>query len=118
VIRNPADVLLNLEQECLAADRALTKRAWAECTRSWIAQRRLTHELEHALRTVERNSPEYVVAMKRVARIAKFREKQLERVKFFQANVGKRLLAVNRYRGFKRGYPGAERASVLIDTSR
>jgi hypothetical protein len=118
VIRDPADVLLNIEQECLAADKAIARRAWADCERSWIAQRRLTHELEHALRTVERGSPEFVVAMKRVERIRTFRDKQLERLKVFHANVGKRLTAVNRYRGFKRGYPGAERASVLIDTNR
>ncbi len=118
MIRDPAEVLLNIEQECLAADKAITRRAWNECERSWITQRRLTHELEHALRTLEPGTPDYIVAMKRIARIRTFRDKQLERVKIFHANIGKRLAAVNRYRGFRRGYPGVERASVLIDTNR
>ncbi len=59
-IRTPAEILVDLERECLAVDKALAERRWADCDPSWRAQRKLTHELDLAVRSLTPGTPESI----------------------------------------------------------
>jgi hypothetical protein len=114
--RSTAEILLALEQECLTVDRAIASRAWATCEKSWRSQRRLTHELDIALAELEPRSPEYVLAWKRIDRLRRYRDGQLQRLRTFNQAIGKRLTTFERYRSFAKGR-APERVSRLLDVT-
>jgi hypothetical protein len=116
MIRNPAQILLLLEQECLAVDRAIAARAWPACGASWRAQRKLTHELDIALRSLDPANPEALVARKRIDRLRRYREGQLQRLQMYNQSIGKRLTTYERFRSFaKQRRP--DRVSRLLDVT-
>jgi hypothetical protein len=116
MIRSTAEILLALEQECLAVDRAFAARAWSACERSWRAQRKLTHELDIAMSALQPQSPEYVLAWKRIDRLRRYRDVQIERFRTFNQSIGKRLTTIGRYRSFtKQRTP--ERVARLLDVT-
>ena len=98
--RAAAAVLDDLERACVAAEKGLREQRWRDCGKIWAAQRRLTHELEHALRQLETGSPDHKLALRRVARIAKYRDGQLKRLRQFHDAIGKRLVNLGRYRAY------------------
>jgi hypothetical protein len=100
VSRAAAAVLDELEQACVAVEKALREQRWSDCDPIWNRQRRLTHELELALRELVPGSPERALADKRVARVAKYRDGQLKRLRAFHAAIAKRLATLERYRAF------------------
>lgn len=116
MIRPPAEILLALEQECLTVDRAIAARAWAACDSSWRAQRKLTHELDIAMSELDPKSPEYAVAWKRIDRLTRYRNGQLQRLRTFNQSLGKRLTTFERFRSFAKGR-ATERVSRLLDVT-
>jgi len=115
MIRSPAELLLALEQECLAADVSIKKLDWAGCERSWRAQRKLTHELEISMRSVEPGSDEAKIARARIDRLRRYRDGQLKKLQAFNANVAKRLLTIGKYRNFAKSRGAIERPSTFLD---
>jgi len=114
MIRTPAEILLLLEQECLAVDRAIAARAWPTCGKSWRTQRRLTHELDIAVSALDPASPEAAVARKRIDRLRRYRDAQLQRLRAYNVSIGKRLTTFERYRSFAK-QRAPERVSRLLD---
>jgi hypothetical protein len=116
MLRTPAEILLALEQECLTVDRAIAARSWPACGRSWRLQRRLTHELDLAMRELDPQSQEYVLAWKRIDRLRRYRDGQLQRLRVFNQSVGKRLTTFERFRSFAK-QRAPERVSRLLDVT-
>jgi hypothetical protein len=116
MIRGTAEILLALEQECLMVDRAIAARAWSACDTSWRAQRRLTHELDIAMSALDPASPEVAIARKRIDRLRRYRDGQLQRLRTFHANIGRRLSTFERYRSFAKGRV-PERVSRMLDVT-
>lgn len=98
--RPAAAVLDELERACVDVETALREQRWCDCDPIWNRQRRLTHELELAMRDLTKGSPEHALALKRVARVAKYREGQLKRLRAFHSGIAKRLATLERYRAF------------------
>jgi hypothetical protein len=115
MIRPTAEVLLALEQECLLVDRAIASRAWDACDASCRRQRKLTHELDIALSALDPASPEAVVARKRIERLQRYRDGQLQKVTSFNASVGKRLSTIRRFRAFAKQRAPERATSHLLD---
>jgi hypothetical protein len=116
MIRTPAEILLLLEQECLAVDRAIAARAWKTCGASWRAQRKLTHELDISLRSIDAANPEAIVARNRIDRLRRYREGQLQRLQMYNQSIGKRLSTYERFRSFaKQRRP--DHVSRLLDVT-
>jgi hypothetical protein len=116
MIRTPAEILLLLEQECLAVDRAIATRSWPACGKSWRVQRKLTHELDIAMRAIDPTHPDAVVARKRIDRLRRYREGQLQRLQMYNQSIAKRLTTFERFRSFaKQRRP--ERVSRLLDVT-
>ena len=113
MIRAAAAVLDELERACIDAERALREQRWRDCDGIWNRQRRLTHELELALRELGQGSPEHKLAIKRVARIAKYRDGQLKRLQAFHATIGRRLATLGRYRAYAKTVGNGPRARLL-----
>ena len=111
--RGAAAVLDELERACIDAERALREQRWRDCDGIWNRQRRLTHELEVALREIVPGSPEHKLALKRVARIAKYREGQLKRLQAFHVTIGRRLATLGRYRAYAKTVGTGPRARLL-----
>jgi hypothetical protein len=116
MIRPAAEVLLALERECLKVDAAITTRAWSACEASWRVQRKLTHELEFALREIAPASTEMQLAVKRIERLRRYRDGQLKRLQAFNAALGKRLATLERFRSFTK-VNAAQRPSRLLDVT-
>lgn len=117
MIRPAIDVIVALERECLIVDKALEQKRWADCETSWRAQRRLTHELDIALREVKRGTPESQALFKRIDRLVKYRDAQLKRLETFSAAVGKRLRTIRDFGAYSKAV-GAERAAGFLDVNR
>lgn len=113
--RAAAAVLDDLEQACVAVEKALREQRWSDCDPIWNRQRRLTHELELSLRDLPVGTPERALAQKRVARVAKYRENQLKRLRAFHAGIAKRLATLERYRAFAKTVQ-APRSRILDGT--
>ena len=111
--RAAAAVLDELERACIDAERALREQRWRDCDGIWNRQRRLTHELELALREVEKGSPEHKLALKRIARVAKYRDGQLKRLEAFHATISRRLATLGRYRAYAKTIGTGPRARLL-----
>ncbi len=116
MIRTPAEILLLLEQECLAVDRAIAARAWPSCGKSWRAQRKLTHELDISMRAIDPATPEAIVARKRIERLRRYRDGQLQRLRTYNQAISKRLTTFERFRSFAK-QRRAERVSRLLDVT-
>jgi hypothetical protein len=115
MIRAAAEVLLALEQECLLVDRAIAARAWQACDASCRRQRKLTHELDIAMSALDPASPEAAVARKRIERLKRYRDGQLQKVTSFNASVGKRLSTFGRFRAFAKQRAPERAPSRLLD---
>jgi hypothetical protein len=115
MIRRPAEVLAALERECLAVDEAIKKLDWARCEMSWREQRRLTHELDHAMRDLPSQSEEVLMARRRIDRLVRYREGQIERLRAFNQSVAKRLTAIGKFRRFARARGTPERTTAFLD---
>jgi hypothetical protein len=100
--RTASAVLDDLERACVEVEKALREQRWDDCVPIWGTQRRLTHELEVALRDVPPESPEREAAMKRVVRVTKYRDGQLRRLRAFNAALGKRLATMERFGRYER----------------
>jgi hypothetical protein len=100
MIRTAPAVLDELEHACVEVEKALREQRWADCDPIWNRQRRLTHELEVALRDLAPGSPERALAQRRVTRVAKYRDAQLKRLRSFQVAITKQLATIERYRAF------------------
>ena len=116
MIRPSAEILLALEQECLVVDRAIAARAWTVCEKSWREQRRLTHELDIAFAELDPASPDVTVARKRIDRLRRYRDGQLQRLRKFNESIGKRLMTFERFRSYSK-IRAPERVSRLLDVS-
>jgi hypothetical protein len=116
VTRTPAAVLDELEHACVEVEKALREQRWADCNQIWNRQRRLTHELEVSIRSLTVNSPEHQAALKRIARIAKYRDGQLKRLRAFHSAIAKRLATIERYRAFSKTVGERPRSRVLDAT--
>jgi hypothetical protein len=116
MIRTTTEVLVALEQECLAFDKAIAARAWAACDESCRNQRRLTHELDIALSALDPASSEYALARKRIDRLTRYRDGQLQRLQAFNQSIGKRLTTVQKFRSFSKGR-SSERVSRMLDVT-
>lgn len=110
--RSPVELIVALERECLAVDKAIASRNWDACEASWRAQRRLTHELDLALADVS-SETERAKAIKRIDRLVKYRDGQLKRLKAFNEACATRLAVMGRYRSFKKSVDRERRASLL-----
>ncbi len=117
MIRPPAAVLLELERESLVVDEAIAGLAWDTCEASWRTQRRLTHELEIALRDVTPGSPDADVTRKRIDRLRRYRDVQLARLRSFNATVATRLANMERFRSFAKTRTTVDRPSLFLDTN-
>ena len=111
--RAAAAVLDDLERACIDAERALREQRWRDCDAIWNRQRRLTHELELSLNVLAPGSPEHKLALKRIARIAKYRDGQLKRLQAFHATIGRRLATLGRYRAYAKTVGSGPRAKLL-----
>lgn len=117
MIRRPVDLIVALERECLKVDSAIAKRQWEVCEESWRAQRLLTHELDIALNQQTVEPAEAAAARKRIARLTKYREGQLKRLKAFNEACATRLANMGRFKSFAKTV-GTERRSNLLDVTR
>jgi hypothetical protein len=115
MIRSPAEILLLLEQECLAVDRAIAAREWPACDASARVQRKLTHELDIAMTALDPSSPEVALVRKRIDRLKQYRDGQIQRLRAFNQSIGKRLTTMGRFRTFAKQRALAERSSKLLD---
>lgn len=111
--RTASAVLDELERACIEAERALREQRWRDCDVIWNRQRRLTHELELAMRELTKGSAEHKLALKRVARIAKYRDGQLKRLEAFHATIGRRLATLGRYRAYAKTIGRGPRSRLL-----
>jgi len=115
--RRPAELIVALERECLKVDKAIAQRRWDVCEESWRAQRLLTHELDIVLREQVWTPEEYAASMKRIDRLAKYREAQLKRLKAFNEACATRLANMGRFRSFAKNVTQERRSSLLDVTS-
>jgi hypothetical protein len=114
-MRDPATIIVALERECLKVDAAIEARRWPVCDASWRTQRRLTHELDIALRAIPRDSPDYAEALNRIDRLRRYRDGQLKRLRTLHDSIGKRLATFERFRTMARTVGGRQPRSFLID---
>ena len=94
-------------------EKALRAQRWEDCEPIWIAQRRLTHELEQTLRELAADSPEREAALKRVARVSKYRDGQLRRLRALSATTAKRLATLERFGRYSRSVSETPAARLL-----
>jgi hypothetical protein len=116
MIRPPVELIVALERECLAVDKAIASRNWEACEGSWRKQRLLTHELDISINEAHLSSDEYDPIMKRVSRLVKYREAQLKRLKAFNEACASRLATMGRFQSFSKTVT-RERRSSLLDVS-
>lgn len=114
MMRGPVEVLVALERECLDVDKAIAKRDWDACEGSWRKQRRLTHELDIALRERAQSPEERAKIQRRIERLARYRDGQLKRLQAFNEACATRLATMGRFKAFSRTIP-LERRSSLLD---
>jgi hypothetical protein len=117
MIRPAVDLIVALERECLKVDGAIAKRQWDVCEESWRAQRRLTHELDIALREQALPPVESAAVAKRIERLKRYRDAQLKRLKAFNEACATRLATMGRFRNFAKNVGGERRSSLLDVTS-
>ena len=113
--RTPVEIIVALERECLDVDRAIAVQDWDACEKSWTQQRRMTHELDIAMR--EQPAADPAPVFKRITRLAKYRDAQLKRLTEFNEAVATRLAQAGRFRSFQRMADREERRSALIDVN-
>lgn len=106
-------MLDDLERACVEAEKALREQRWRDCDAVWRRQRTLTHELEVALRELAMGTPERKAAFARIARISKYRDGQLRRLRAFHAATGKRLAMLANFRRFSKAVGKAPKARFL-----
>ena len=116
MIRRPVDLIVALERECLSVDGAIAQRRWEDCEASWQTQRLLTHELDIALREQTLTPPEWDAVKRRIARLARYREGQLKRLRAFNEACATRLTTMGRFRTFSKNVD-QERRSKLLDVT-
>ena len=114
MIRPAVELIVALERECLKVDDAIAKRQWDVCEESWRAQRRLTHELDIALRESPLNAADDAKMKKRIARLTKYRDAQLARLKAFNDACATRLANMGKFKAFAKTV-ATERRSSLLD---
>ena len=98
--RTPAQILVEMEQECLKVDRAIAEQRWDVCEESWRIQRQLTHELALVVRGIPPGTPDLIAVQKRIDRLVNYRDGQLRKLKAFNAAVAKRLGNISRFRRY------------------
>jgi hypothetical protein len=113
VSRAAAAVLDELERACVEAEEALREQRWRDCDAIWNRQRRLTHELELALNEVADGTAEYKLVVKRIARVAKYRDGQLKRLEAFHTTIAKRLATLGKYRSYAKTIGTGTRSRLL-----
>ena len=114
MIRPVAELIVMLERECLAVDKAIAARAWPDCEASWRRQRLLTHELDISLRENPADAPG---ARKRIERLTNYREAQLKRLREFNSAVAARIAQMGRFQKFSKTVATERRSSLLDVTS-
>ena len=113
--RPPTELIVALERECIEVDGAIARREWDACEASWTRQRRLTHELDIRMRETPPATPEEAAAIEnRIARLARYRDAQLKRLRAFNEACATRLATMGRYRSFTKTVD-RERRSNLLD---
>jgi hypothetical protein len=112
--RTPVEILVALERQCLDVDKAIAARDWEACEASWLQQRRMTHELDIAIRETPPADPPAV--FKRIKRLTKYRDVQLKRLREFNEACATRLATAGRFRSFQKTND-QERRSALIDVN-
>jgi hypothetical protein len=117
MIRQPVEVIIALERECIKVDGAIAKRQWKICGASWQEQRRLTHELDIAMREYVLTPEENASVRKRIARLASYRDSQLKRLQAFNEACATRLANMGRFRSFSKSVNRERRSSLLDVTS-
>jgi hypothetical protein len=113
MIRTPDEIIVALERECLAVDKAIAAQDWDACEISWTQQRRMTHELDISLRETPPADP--APAFKRIKRLTNYRDAQLKRLTEFNEEIAARLEQAGRFRSFRKTNDREERRSALID---
>jgi hypothetical protein len=111
--RPAAEILVAMERECLLVDAALAEKRWSDCDASWRTQRRLTHELEIAVRALPRGTPEAALIDKRIARLVRYREGQLRKLQAFHSGVGKKLATLQKFRSYAKTVTRRQRSSIF-----
>ncbi len=111
--RSPAEILVAMERECLLVDAALAEKRWSDCDESWRTQRRLTHELEIALRDLPAGTPEAALVDKRITRLVRYRDGQLRKLQAFHSGVSKKLATIQKFRSYAKTVTRRERSSIL-----
>ena len=117
MIRPPVELIVALERECLAVDKAIASRAWEVCETSWRKQRLLTHELDISINEAKLSSEAYDPIMKRVNRLVKYRDAQLKRLTAFNEACATRLATMGRFQKFSKSVTRERRSSLLDVTS-
>ena len=117
MIRPAVELIVALERECLKVDGAIAKRQWDVCEQSWRAQRKLTHELDISLRESPLSESDYAKFEKRLARLTKYRDAQLKRLKAFNEACSTRLANMGKFKAFAKNLPQERRSSLLDVTS-
>lgn len=100
--RTSAAVLDDLERACMAAETALKDGRWDDCAAIIAEQRRLTHELEHALRGLAPEDREKKAALARLRRVGAFRDRQLKKLVAWNESLRKRLLTIEKFKTFSK----------------
>lgn len=117
MIRGGLELLVLLERECLDVDRAIAKRDWSACEQSWIAQRKLTHELDISLHEQPPATPEESETIKkRIDRLGTYRDGQIKRLAAFNDAVAMRLSTMGKFKSFAKRQEN-ERRSSLVDVT-
>jgi hypothetical protein len=113
--RTPVEIIVALERECLGVDKAIAAQDWEACDASWTQQRRMTHELDIAMRETPPADP--VPVFKRIKRLTNYRDAQLKRLTEFNEAIATRLAQAGRFRSFQKTNDLEERRSALIDVN-
>ncbi len=116
MIRQPMEIITEIERQCLIADRAIGELSWVDCEASWALQAKLGHELEIALRDVRRDSPALDAVRKSIGRVVRYRDGQIERLRALKATIGKQLATIERFRALSKTI-GTEQPSALLDVT-
>jgi hypothetical protein len=117
MIRPPVELIVALERECLAVDKAIASRNWEACEASWRKQRVMTHELDISITEAKLSTEEYDPIMKRVNRLVKYRDAQLKRLQAFNEACATRLATMGRFQAFSKTVTRERRSSLLDVTT-
>ena len=109
-------VIEELEGWVCSADGALSELRWDAVAHAFAEQRRVTHALTLLLQDyAPKDAPARAEIDRRLRAIGEFRDRQLERLRAYNASIGKRLTVVARFKGATRSMGSARPSSTLAN---